>query len=292
MEGRRSLEAWQPRRLCTGVGVVKVCADRLRLVGRRSEARGARSVKHLAQEERIMANQTPTGADKEQAAKGQAQGAAKGQPQQAQPAQQAEGGRATEGTLARSHQRAGQPSSGLSRRTSSAPPLGSLWGASPFALMRRMMDDMDRLFDEYVPGRFAPSSERRDLQPRGMPFAAVWEPQVDVLQREGKLVVRADLPGLSKDDVRVEITDEGLVLAGERRSEIEEEREGMYRAERSYGSFRRAIPLPEGFDASGAEAHFENGVLEITLPMPEAKSRAKRIEIQEGKPSPKPSAMH
>jgi len=155
-----------------------------------------------------------------------------------------------------------------------------------------MMDDMDRLFDEYVPGRFAPSSERRDLQLRGVPFAALWEPQVDVVQGEGRLVVRADLPGLSKDDVRVELTDEGLVLEGERRSEIEEEREGTYRSERSYGSFRRAIPLPEGFDASGAEAHFENGVLEITLPMPEAASRAKRIEIQEGKPSPRPSTRH
>jgi len=98
--------------------------------------------------------------------------------------------------------------------------------------------------------------------------------------------------GLSKDDVRVELTDEGLVLEGERRSELEEEREGMYRSERSYGSFCRVIPLPEGCDASGAEAHFENGVLEITLPLPEAATRARRIEIQEGKPSPKASAMH
>jgi len=83
-----------------------------------------------------------------------------------------------------------------------------------------------------------------------------------------------------------------LVLEGERRSEIEEEREGAYRLERSYGSFRRAIPLPEGFDASGAEAHFDNGVLEITLPMPQAPSRSKRIEIQEGTPAQKPIDIH
>ena len=239
-----------------------------------------------------MANQTPTGADNQQATKGQGQAAGKGQQQQAPPAQQGQGGRATQEPETRSQRGAGQPSGGLSRRASSTPALGGLWGASPFTIMRRMMEDMDRLFDEYVPGRFAPPSERRDLQSRDRPFAALWEPQVDVVQREGKLIVRADLPGLSKDDVHVEITDDGLVLEGERRSEIEEEREGMYRSERSYGSFRRAIPLPEGFDASSAEAHFENGVLEITLAMPEAPARARRIEIQEGKPSQKPTAMH
>jgi HSP20 family protein len=226
-----------------------------------------------------MASETPSGAGNEQATS------------QASKGEAGERGAAAE----RSQQRgAGQSSSGLSRRSSSAPAFTGpkLWGASPFALMRRMMEDMDRLFDEYVPGRFAPPSERREVQPRGMPFLAMWEPQVDVVQREGKLIVRADLPGLQKDDVRIEITDEGLVLEGERRSEIEEEREGTYRAERSYGSFRRVIPLPEGIDAAGAQAHFENGVLEITFPVSEEQSRGKRIEIQEGKPSQKPPQMH
>jgi len=224
-----------------------------------------------------MASEKPTTAGTEQAMKGQAQQEAKAGPEE---------------------QRQGaskQPSSGkISRREQYAPTLfgRGFLGATPFALMRRMLEDMDRIFGEYVPGRFAPPSERRELQPRGMPVEAIWEPQVDVVQREGKLIIRADLPGLSKDDVRVELTDEGLVLEGERRSELEEEREGMYRSERSYGSFCRVIPLPEGCDASGAEAHFENGVLEITLPLPEAATRARRIEIQEGRPSPKASAMH
>ena len=237
-----------------------------------------------------MANESPRGSGNEQVTKGQAQGAAKGQPQQEPTALQADAGKAEQ----KSERSGAGPSPGrLARRTSSGPFLGrNLLGASPFALMRRMMEDMDRLFDEYVPGRFAPPTERQEVQPRGMPFVARWEPQVDVVQRQGKLIVRADLPGLSKDDVRVEITDEGLVLEGERRSEIEEEREGMYRAERSYGSFRRVIPLPEGCDASGAQAHFDNGVLEITFPMPEGESRRKRIEIHEGKPSPQPTAMH
>jgi HSP20 family protein len=109
-----------------------------------------------------------------------------------------------------------------------------------------------------------------------------WVPQIDVFEREGKLVVRADLPGLGKQDVRAEIRDDALVLEGERRRELEEERGGRYRTERTYGSFRRAIPLPEGADAEHAEARFENGVLEVTIPLPQERSRARSIEIQEG----------
>ena len=127
---------------------------------------------------------------------------------------------------------------------------------------------------------------------RGMPFSSGFEPKVDVARREGKLVIRADLPGLKKEDLRIEVTDEGLLLEGERREESSEERGGWYWAERSHGMFRRMIPLPEGTEASGATAHFTDGVLEVTLPMNEAQGKGTRIEIQEGKPSGKPSAMH
>jgi len=158
-------------------------------------------------------------------------------------------------------------------------------GASPFALMRRMMEDMDRMFEELGSSRGGGQLGQLGRAPS----LGFWEPQVDVVERGGKLFVRADLPGLRKDDVRVEVTDEGLVLEGERRSELEEEREGMFRSERSYGSFRRIIPLPEGVEAESAEARFDNGVLEVTFRLPQEQARRRRIEIQEGKA---PKTMH
>jgi HSP20 family protein len=82
----------------------------------------------------------------------------------------------------------------------------------------------------------------------------------------------------------VEVAEGALVLEGERRQEREVERSGMYRAERVYGTFRRMIPLPEGVDPESAEARFDNGVLEVTLRLPEEKARGRRIEIQSGKP--------
>jgi HSP20 family protein len=96
------------------------------------------------------------------------------------------------------------------------------------------------------------------------------------------LIVRAELPGLNKDDVHVDINDDVLTIQGERKQEHEEEREGVYRTERQYGSFYRAIPLPEGTIADSAKATFKNGVLEITLQAPPREvSRGRRLEIKE-----------
>lgn len=168
---------------------------------------------------------------------------------------------------------------GLARRGSHLPALrgADLWTMSPFSLMRRMMGDFDRMFEELGFG-----AGRGELPGEGLGGGALWSPQVDVLEREGKLVVRADLPGLKKEDLRVEMTEDALVIEGERRREETEERAGFYRAERSYGSFRRMIPLPEGVSAEQADARFEDGVLEISLPLPKERARGKKIEIREG----------
>jgi HSP20 family protein len=108
----------------------------------------------------------------------------------------------------------------------------------------------------------------------------MWSPQVETFLRGDQLVIRADLPGLSKEDVQVEVTDDSIILQGERRNEFSEEREGFYRTERSYGSFYRAIPLPEGAIADNAQAAFKDGVLEITMPAPPREAaRGRRIEI-------------
>jgi len=101
-------------------------------------------------------------------------------------------------------------------------------------------------------------------------------------------VVRADLPGLKKDDVKVDITDQGITIHGEGRQEQQSEQGGIYRTERSYGSFYRQIPLPEGAMTDQAKAAFKNGVLEITVPSPpDQVTRGRRLEISEGPDSRK-----
>jgi HSP20 family protein len=162
--------------------------------------------------------------------------------------------------------------------------LNSLAGGSPFAVMRRMMEDMDRLFSPFGASSATrgqqgqPRSGQRALQPlsRGL-----WAPQVEVFERGSNLVVRAELPGLSREDVDVEVDDDALVIRGERHNDVEEEHDGYYRSERSYGSFYRAIPLPEGVDASSCNANFKDGVLEVTLPKPAPQmSRAKKVNVR------------
>jgi HSP20 family protein len=111
---------------------------------------------------------------------------------------------------------------------------------------------------------------------------SMWSPQVEMFEREGQLVVRADLPGMTKDDVNVEIAENAINISGERTSEHEDQGEGYYRSERSYGSFYRSIPLPEGASADEANATFRNGVLEITIPAPQRQSRGRQLEIKEG----------
>jgi HSP20 family protein len=115
----------------------------------------------------------------------------------------------------------------------------------------------------------------------GSTAGQMWAPDVDVVQKNDQLTIRADLPGLSKDEVSVELTDNAITIQGERKREHEEEREGFYRSERSYGTFSRVIPLPEGAITEEAKATFRDGVLEITMPAPPA-TKGRRLEISEG----------
>jgi HSP20 family protein len=132
-------------------------------------------------------------------------------------------------------------------------------------MMRRMAEDMDRLFGNFGFG----------LQP------AAWAPQVETFRRGDQLVVRADLPGMKKDDVNVEVEDGVLTISGERCDEHEEKRDDSYRSERTYGQFYRAIPLPEGVNGDQCDASFKDGVLEVTLPVPkETDRKAKKIQVR------------
>ena len=107
-----------------------------------------------------------------------------------------------------------------------------------------------------------------------------WWPAVEVLKRNGDIVVRADLPGVNKDDVKVEVTNGDIVIQGERKRQSEETGEGFYRSERSYGSFYRCIPLPDGAKADQARAQFNNGVLEVSVPVPQTENKARQIPIE------------
>jgi HSP20 family protein len=152
-------------------------------------------------------------------------------------------------------------------------------GASPFELLERFADEMDRVFEDFGFGRHElGSSFFRTDRP------ATWAPQLEVFQRHNELVIKADLPGLNKDDIKIDVRDDAVTIQGERRSEHQEEREGLYRSERSYGSFCRVVPLPEGAITEQAKATFRDGVLEITMPTPPAQvTRGRRLEIGEGK---------
>ena len=136
------------------------------------------------------------------------------------------------------------------------------FGISPFSVVKRFGEEMDRLFGDF-------GLDRNWIPPALTGEAGrTWAPQVEIFERDGELVVRADLPGLKKEDVKVELTDEGLTIEGERRGGHDEKGNGYFRSERSYGKFYRRLPLPEGADAQKANAAFQNGVLEITLPAP------------------------
>ena len=163
----------------------------------------------------------------------------------------------------------------------------SLAIGSPFRTLQHLAEEMDRVFDDFGLGRgwLTPRLGRRWLRSpwrdEGLDWET-WAPNIDVFQRGSDLVVRADLPGLKKDDIKVDVTDESITIQGERKREHEEEREGIYRSERSYGSFSRVIPLPEGTITDQAKASFDNGVLEIAMPAPpEQVRRGRRVEITE-----------
>ena len=131
--------------------------------------------------------------------------------------------------------------------------------------MRRFSEEMDRNFGGFATRE---SGER------------FWSPAIDVSESDGQLRVRADLPGLKPEEVRVEIGNDELVIQGERKYEHEENKKGVYRSERSYGRFYRAIPLPQGANTEGAKAQFKNGVLEITLSVPEQKTDRRQVPIE------------
>jgi HSP20 family protein len=184
----------------------------------------------------------------------------------------------------------GQQGGTVRRGGSGGPGMPSLFGGfggrgGPFEMLRRLDEDVDRLFHEFIGGG---RNLLRGGGPRGAGAqASMWLPQVEVCEQGGKLHVYADLPGLSKEDVQISIQDDQLVVQGERRSSSEEGQQGSgyYHSERSYGSFFRSIPLPEGVNPETAEASFKDGVLDVCFDAPNRQPRSRQIPIREGGPA-------
>jgi HSP20 family protein len=187
----------------------------------------------------------------------------------------------------------------VSRSTSSAQPRRDMpssgaWerqSYSPFALMRQGIDEMDRWVSQLGWGRnwLSPSgSSGRGMFSQMGQHLGDWSPAIEAFQRGHDFVIRAEVPGMNRQDLNVEVGDDSVTIRGERRQEQEEDREGVFWSERSYGSFTRVIPLPPGTIADSAKASFANGVLEIVMQAPSAEARrGRRIDIS-GAPHDKP----
>jgi HSP20 family protein len=171
----------------------------------------------------------------------------------------------------------GQQGGSLSRRGGSGMPSLFATRSNPFDMLRRLDEDVDRLFQQIWGGG------RSLMRGRGADAQSMWMPQVEVREEGGKLHVCADLPGMRKEDVKLSLEGDQLVLQGERQSSREEGQQGgsFYHSERSYGSFYRSIPLPEGVDPQTAQANFKDGVLDVTFEAPrKPQQQTRQIEIR------------
>ncbi|HEU4935596.1 MAG TPA: Hsp20/alpha crystallin family protein [Vicinamibacterales bacterium] len=147
----------------------------------------------------------------------------------------------------------------------------------PFTLFRQMTADLDRMFETsaFPPLRFPFFQTKPAAE-------ANWFPEIDVFEKDNRLITKIDLPGLKKEDVKVELADGHLAISGERRSEAEEKKENFYRCEREYGSFYRAVPLPDGVKLEDVKATFADGVLEVSIPLPaKPEARVQTVAVQD-----------
>jgi HSP20 family protein len=133
-----------------------------------------------------------------------------------------------------------------------------------------LQSEVNRLFDTFFAnGRGGGPGTRR------------WVPAMDLAETEDELVLTADLPGMSEDDIAIEVKDGVLTISGERRDSRKEEGKGYHRVERSFGRFARNLSLPDGIDADRVAANFDRGVLEVRIPKPEER-KPHRVRIGGG----------
>ncbi|MBD3368973.1 Hsp20 family protein [Candidatus Fermentibacteria bacterium] len=141
--------------------------------------------------------------------------------------------------------------------------------------MLSLREEMNRLFDNFLYGFGQRSSPSREVA-----WGRDFRPNVDVAETDGEVKVSAELPGMTEDDIDVEVDEEKVTISGEKMQQTEEEEGGRYWRESSYGSFLRQIPLPSSIEVDNARASFKNGVLQVTLPkLEEEKTSRRKIEV-------------
>ncbi|MCK4755421.1 Hsp20/alpha crystallin family protein [candidate division WOR-3 bacterium] len=136
----------------------------------------------------------------------------------------------------------------------------------PFSDLVSLRDDMDRFFETF----FGQHPEDRE---------GFWTPILDIEESNGNIVVKAEIPGMEKDEIKVSVRNNMLSISGERKQEIETKDKTFHRIERSYGKFSRTITLPSEIDADKIKAAYKDGVLNIVLPKPES-MKPKQIEVE------------
>lgn len=135
----------------------------------------------------------------------------------------------------------------------------------PFAEFADLRSRLDRLFEDV-------GLERANGGIRA------WSPEVDLIKKDGQLVLRVDCPGIEPEEIKAEVEDDILTVSGEHEETQEEEKENYMRRERRFGAFSRSIPLPAGADAEKVDATCQDGVLEVTVPLPKEAEKS-RVEI-------------
>ena len=138
----------------------------------------------------------------------------------------------------------------------------------PLREISSLQTEMNRLFNQVFD---APGGQGGN----GGTGARRWLPAMDLLETDDSFVLRADLPGMTEQDLTIELEDNVLTVSGERKGEHEEKREGYLRVERAFGGFSRSLTLPQGVDPESVSAHFDKGVLEVRIPKPEQRKPRK-----------------
>jgi HSP20 family protein len=151
----------------------------------------------------------------------------------------------------------------------------------PFGVMRQMQDEVDRWFNRFgVDPSWASPSAWMASAAEAAGKLGEWMPSIDAFQRGNEFVVRADVPGMTRNDLTVEVGEDAVTISGERKHDQKEEKDGVFWSERSYGTFCRVVPLPPGAISESAKANFNNGVLEIVMQAPSPESRrGRKIDI-------------
>jgi HSP20 family protein len=136
--------------------------------------------------------------------------------------------------------------------------------------MRNLQREIDQLFDSFFPTRSSDQDESS---------SAVWAPRVDLAESENAYHIHVDLPGMTRDDLKINYQDGQLTISGQRREELSEEKGEYVRVERTFGNFYRSFKLPKTVNADDITATYENGVLEIEVPKAE-ETKPRQIEIK------------